>query len=202
MKKSSITFLCLAAVLCLSLVFTQSSVKASQAAPGSAADPVVTQSYVDGKINELQDMISSINNRTQPYITDNQQQTPPQPGLTDYDKSLLTAEILRQVELMLGIGQGRDSGDDLTPVYTPVFAYAGQTIIGGEGTEIILRSGAATGYMAGQNGISDVTAGVEIYGGYPIYTNHLLIIPREDGRGVKLSENSWFLIKGSYTIGY
>ncbi len=86
--------------------------------------------------------------------------------------------------------------------YTPVSAQSGQIILGGEGTEIILRSGSAVGYCEGENGIANVTIGADIGNGTIVGKNNLLIVPRNDGRGVKVSGNgeAWFLIKGSYEI--
>ena len=36
--------------------------------------------------------------------------------------------------------------------------------------------------------------------GNTIENNNLLIVPRDDGRGVKTTEDSWFIIKGEYKI--
>ncbi|MCL2352700.1 MAG: hypothetical protein FWC55_09235 [Firmicutes bacterium] len=84
--------------------------------------------------------------------------------------------------------------------YVPVGASAGRIILGGEGAEIILRSGSASAVCPGENGLSDVTDGVDITNGVKIPANHLLIIPRYDGRGVAVTADAWFLIKGGYTV--
>lgn len=76
---------------------------------------------------------------------------------------------------------------------------AGQTLIGKEGTEIVLRSGLVTIYSPVQFGVSDVTAGKDLLNGQSVPQNHLLIIPR-DGRGIKAVTESVFMIKGEYTI--
>lgn len=88
------------------------------------------------------------------------------------------------------------SGDKFTPVSVPV----GKTIIGGEGTEIILRAGKADVVISGKEGIADVTTGHTLYNGHKATLNHLNIISRNDGRGFKVTEAAWFLVKGSYNI--
>lgn len=84
--------------------------------------------------------------------------------------------------------------------FTPVEVATGKTIIGGEGTEIILRSGNAQVVLNGNDTITDATTGQALSEGKVLTTNHLTIIPRGDGRGYKVTHNAWFLVKGSYTI--
>ncbi len=84
--------------------------------------------------------------------------------------------------------------------YTPVFATVGQTLYGKEGTEIILRSGKGTAVVPTQEGISNITTGQDLKHNAFIGKNHLLITPRDDGRGIKVTENAWFLVKGDYVI--
>ncbi len=77
----------------------------------------------------------------------------------------------------------------------------GQKLIGREGTEIILRSGKATAKVSDLGGISDVTDGVDLKEGESIPKNHQLIIPRDDGRGLIIIQDSTFvLVRGEYII--
>jgi len=84
--------------------------------------------------------------------------------------------------------------------YTPVNVKMGQVLIGGEGTEIILRSGKALGHCPGENGLVNITTGTEVFSGIQISQNHMLIVPRNDGRGALVLEDAWFLVKGDYSI--
>ncbi|MCL2462149.1 MAG: hypothetical protein FWF44_05735 [Defluviitaleaceae bacterium] len=155
-------FLAGALVLVLTCVAAPAESLSGSGGAGSAADPVVTQSYVDQKYNQLLTMIQN-----------------------------------------MAQGQTAPSGSPdnaAASSYTPVSASAGQTIICGEGTEIILRSGAAVAYCQGENGLSDVTQAVDLTNGMKLTANHLLIVPRADGRGVSVTADAWFLIKGDYTI--
>ena len=79
--------------------------------------------------------------------------------------------------------------------------FNGQMLIGDAGSEFILRSGSATAITSPSGGLSDVTAGTDITEGKPIPANHLLIIPRSDGRGIFVTKNSTFvMVRGGYTI--
>ncbi len=81
---------------------------------------------------------------------------------------------------------------------------AGKSLICKDGTEIILRSGDAraiaivvNGIM---NGLTDVTAGKDLTMEESIIANHLLIVPRDDGRGARALTNCFFLVKGDYEV--
>lgn len=76
----------------------------------------------------------------------------------------------------------------------------GQSIIGSKGTEIILRSGTAVAIGSDLGGISDVTAGKDIDTNMEISKNHLLIIPRDDGRGVYSKTETYYMVRGKYRV--
>ena len=78
----------------------------------------------------------------------------------------------------------------------------GEQIIGKAGTEIILRSGKSTAYgVEADKGLSDVTDGKDIDNEINyLPANHLLIIPRDDGRGAYAVTDSIFLVRGDYEI--
>lgn len=84
--------------------------------------------------------------------------------------------------------------------FKPVLVEVGQTIYGKEGTELILRSGKGNAVVPGAEGIANITNGLEVKDKNTINKNQLLIIPREDGRGIKVTEKAWFLVKGDYEI--
>ncbi len=75
-----------------------------------------------------------------------------------------------------------------------------QSLIGDAGTEIILRGGKATVIAGELGGISDITDGKDLKMGEMIPANHLLIIPRDDGRGAYVVEDAIFLVRGAYEI--
>ena len=89
---------------------------------------------------------------------------------------------------------------DAKTTYTPIQLTAGQSLIGKEGTEIILRSGEATAIGNTENGISDVTGGADLMTGTPVQLNHLLLTPRDDGRGIKAVTDIWVMVRGEYVV--
>ncbi|WP_312653199.1 hypothetical protein [Aminipila sp.] len=84
--------------------------------------------------------------------------------------------------------------------YSPISLTAGQKLIGGEGSEIILRSGEATAIDNGANGVSDLTIGTDLMTGSQVVTNHLLLVPRNDGRGITAVTDIWVMVRGAYTV--
>jgi len=84
--------------------------------------------------------------------------------------------------------------------YKAVQLTAGQKMIGSEGTEIILRSGEAFAIDNGANGVSDVTGALDLMTGQNVALNHLLLIPRSDGRGIQAITEAYVMVRGSYSI--
>ena len=155
------------------LIFGQVGGNLLSANPGGAEDPLVSRSYVDMRFNELVQLINA------------QQFAAPQ-----VNTEAILNEILADIERFFG-------GD---AAFSPVHVYAGQIILAGEGTEIILRSGTATAHVPGPDGIVNATAGQDIFQGAQIPANNLMIIPREDGRGIRATTNAWFIIRGDFRI--
>lgn len=89
--------------------------------------------------------------------------------------------------------------------FTVVNVPPGQAIVGGAGTELILRAGnaVAVGNSAG-DGISNVTLGKDMKHSEKLPANHLLIVPRADGRGAAVPAASGgsaiFMVRGPYEI--
>lgn len=77
---------------------------------------------------------------------------------------------------------------------------AGTKLIGGAGAELILRGGKATAIDNGIDGLSDLTAGRDLKTGNAVSLNHLLLVPKEDGRGLYCETRSWVMVKGAYTL--
>lgn len=84
--------------------------------------------------------------------------------------------------------------------YTAVNVPAGKRLIGGEGAEFILRSGEALAIDNGKDGVSDLTGGADLKSGQAVAKNHLLLIPRDDGRGIEAKGELWVMIRGAYTL--
>lgn len=79
----------------------------------------------------------------------------------------------------------------------------GTVVVGGASAEMILRTGSAKAYIPSTagGGLSDLTSGSNIANGKKISANHLLLFPRNDGRGLQVLENNtYIMVKGDYLI--
>lgn len=97
------------------------------------------------------------------------------------------------------IAQLKSSGT-ASDTYLVVEVKAGQKVLGKSGTEIILRSGEATAIDNGANGVSDITAGKDLMTGQSIGQNHLLLVPKDDGRGILAITDIFVMVRGTYSI--
>jgi hypothetical protein len=73
---------------------------------------------------------------------------------------------------------------------------AGQDFLGGEGTEFIVRTGSARVVDPTGNGIPDLTAGANVNDGSAAALNHLFLIPRADGRGIRAQSPVIIMYRG------
>lgn len=131
----------------MSILLVGSLAYAGATEPGTINDPLVTKSYVDQKIAEIE-IPSSVQNNT----------------------------------------------------YEVVFVQAGQVILGKQGSEMILRSGIAKAIDSEGGGLQDMTDGVDIEGGETIPKYHLMIIPREDGRGMLAEKDCTIMVRGGFEV--
>ncbi|HCC07297.1 MAG TPA: hypothetical protein DEP72_03935 [Clostridiales bacterium] len=99
---------------------------------------------------------------------------------------------------------GNSSSGTTKFTYEPLKINKNVQIIGKQGTEIIVRSGdtkAITIVKDGvENGLQDITDGIDIKKDKKVPLNHLIIIPREDGRGIKFTTDGYIMIRGEYVI--
>lgn len=98
------------------------------------------------------------------------------------------------------INTTNNTGGVAAASFEVVFVEKGKFIYFGESTEVILRAGQATAIASENGGLSNVTIGKDLVSGEEIPANHLVIIPRNDGRGANVLVDSYFMIKGAYTI--
>lgn len=77
----------------------------------------------------------------------------------------------------------------------------GDRLTGAGGTEMILRAGEALAIGNTENeGVADLTEGVDLKTGDTVQRNHHLLIPRPDGRGLDILVYSTVMVKGAYTV--
>lgn len=129
------------------------------------------------------------------------------PGTSDdplvslsYITDTLIPEIHSYVDNKIaGIKNNGQSGQSESG-FVVVDVKKGQKVVCEAGCELILRMGKATVNASEFGGLSDVTAGGDIQQGMSMPSNHLLIVPLSDGRGVTMTVDGKIMIKGTYTI--
>lgn len=77
---------------------------------------------------------------------------------------------------------------------------SGKSIILEAGSQIILRGGSGSIIDSKQGGIADLTQGIDLRKGYEAPANHLLMVPRSDGRGVFAKTDCIFMVMGKYEV--
>lgn len=72
----------------------------------------------------------------------------------------------------------------------------GEEFLGRASTEFIVRSGAAVVLDPTGSGIPDLTSGTNVKSGQPAAPNHLFIVPKDDGRGIKATKATIIMYRG------
>ena len=146
------------------------------AAPGDASDPIVTLNYLKSTV--LPDILGQVDTKINTM------------------KSAVVTELKTEITRLVA-----NAVIDVSYVgFKAVEVEKDSIILGHEGTEIILRAGDAVSVCPGQNGITDVTAGLDLANAKKIEKNHVYIIPREDGRGIKMTVEGFIMVKGAYDV--
>ena len=170
------------------IMFSVGGVKAALSEPGSQGDPLVTLSYVEKRIEEVK---SGINEKINNLVSKTENNT----------KSISDLELSNtNLSNELNDLKTKENSNTSGATFEVVVLENGQTLIGKGGTEIILRAGSAKAITTGTDGLSDVTNDNDIKKDEEIPKNHLLIIPRDDGRGLYVSSKTYLMIRGDYEI--
>ncbi|HLO03628.1 MAG TPA: hypothetical protein VK191_11000 [Symbiobacteriaceae bacterium] len=142
MRLKSVILAGAAGVILVGSGFWLGQVAAETGDPGSAADPLVSKSYVDQQVKALADQTS----------------------------------------------------------FQVVNLPKGATLVGESGTEIVMRAGQVAVVASPLGGLLDVTGGRDLPQGIAAEANHLLVVPRADGRGVRANMDSVLMVKGAFTL--
>lgn len=175
--------------IAISLVFFIST--ASSIPTDEMEDPLVTKGYVDKVLTNLDQKVEDIFKKMT------------QMDLKLEEQSKLTKENREEISSVENKWQGTGTGVNVSlPKFEIVQAKKNQSVLGGESTEMILRAGSARVIASKQGGILDITyTGGDLKHRDKVQLNHLLIIPRKDGRGLKItSREAWLMIRGEYEI--
>lgn len=153
--------------------------------PGSEADPLVSKSYVDHQIEVLRSDLADQLERLRSELAGPKENTFIEAArlYTDARVEALKAELREQSSTL-----------------TVVELRAGQILTAEAGTELVVRAGEVVAITSPLGGLADVTAGVDRANGERIPKNHLLLVPRSDGRGLGALTDAVLLVRGPYTI--
>lgn len=191
---------------------------------GGADDPLVSLSYIEQLIPQLNENIEKIiDEKIAEFDTSLDEK------ITQVDLSIdekigrfeeqyaagfadeafigKVADAIADKGLSIGTGGGSTgdgAGETVTVsgegyIFTVVDISAGQTLIGEVGTEILWRIGTGTCVSPGSPGLIDVTTGSDLAAGGQLQQNHVYVVTVRD-RGFKATSNCKALIKGPYTI--
>lgn len=110
-----------------------------------------------------------------------------------YIVDVVVPQLKAYVDQQVGTGGG-------SAAFTVVNVPAGTTVYGEAGTEMILRMGQGTVIATSKGGLADTTYGYDLPNGTAMPSNHLLIVPVNDGRGFTAATDVIVMIKGGYTL--
>ncbi|NLK22001.1 MAG: hypothetical protein GX308_07955 [Epulopiscium sp.] len=115
-------------------------------------------------------------------------------------KSYVDGQINALMDLVGGLSQSKPKEESNSMIYEVIEVSSGQTLMGAQGTEIILRGGKGIAITSPAGGLQDMTEGVDIISGQSIPKYHLIIIPKDDGRGIYVESDSYFMVRGKFDI--
>lgn len=128
------------------------------------------------------------------------------PGSEDdplISQSYITSTVMPQLEeyIKQEVKKQTSGGGTTSPErFEVVSLSAGQKMICENGTELILRMGKATIIATEKGGLADTTSGIDLPNGTQMPSNHLLIIPVNDGRGIVAQNDVLVMVKGAYQV--
>ncbi len=186
-RKTGIAVLIVVILVLSAVIFSA----ADGVTPGSDQDPIVTQSYVEQKAEQIKYYIDSLIAKVNGDIAVQNQEI----AKLKTELELKSQEISKLREDMQKAPAGGATRFEVVEL------QKNQILIAGEGAEIIPRSGKFSAIYGANGGLSDITSAKDLKNAEAVIMNHMLIASRGDGRGVKsMADKSFLIIKGTYTI--
>jgi len=168
----------------------------------SSEDPLISLSYLtnifkpeireeyEDRIAELEARLSALENQT--------------PTIPEYSEPVVdtTPETEAETEEPVIDTTPEVEYTHSSTTYEVVELTYGDALYAVTACDIMLRSGKAACIAPdASQGIADYTDGYEVFNDQAIVKNHMLLIPRGDGRGIKaISESVFVMVWGDYTI--
>lgn len=145
---------------------------------GTQTDPLVTKSYVEKRLTEIEKKVTDA-------------------ATAQTTQQVNSAKSQLEALIKASASTGGSTG---ASEFSLIQVKTGDVIIMGENAQFVMRAGLATAIGGQGGGLSDLTAGKDLKNGESLETNHLVLIPKNDGRGIKMGYDGWLMIKGSYQI--
>lgn len=159
--------------------------------PGSDSDPLVTKSYVDQQIAQLNARIGSSGGTG--GTGDSQAVDQLRTDVGDLTKFIIDA--LTNVESLKNRITTLEGG------FAVLELKKGQKLLLSGGSEAIMRSGEASAIKGTDGTMIDISSGADLADGAKVVLQHLLISSRNDGRGLVIkSTNAFLLVRGAYSV--
>lgn len=190
-------------IVILSIIFVSFGliqlVSGERGAPGTDSDPIVTQSYVDQKIKELSTSVQDTSKTVSELSANLGEIRKKTDEVTS--QALLIEQIRLLSERIIALEKSTKINSDGVPKFITINPSKGKTVFGKESTEMILRTGKAKIVSTTSIGIPDITKGIDLKSGESVPINNMLIVPKDDGRGIKiLTSDAWVMIRGGYEV--
>ncbi|MBQ3065568.1 MAG: hypothetical protein IJC98_04975 [Clostridia bacterium] len=162
------------------------------------SDLPVSESYVIRALTALEERINQkIDALAEALLGEND--SPADTDIKDTKEETDDIVVPEKPDVSDGSEEDTDEPAVVSSSFEVVRLEIGQAIIGN--CEMILRSGTAIAFCPGINGISDLTAGADLADETNIPLNHLLLVPRDDGRGIFVtSGEAYVMVRGTYTV--
>lgn len=176
------------AALVLALLLTLGCVSAFASA-GGANDPLVSLSYLNDTF------LATVTEKVKTLISQRDESL-------KKELSQQIAEAEKELRQEYGGTTGSNTpGTYDSAAFVVVTLEKGQTLTGGTGCELLLRTGSAVCVASSSPGLIDTTGGKTISSGAALEKNHLYMATI-DGRGAKATTGGTkLLVRGAYTIG-
>ena len=131
--------------------------------------------------------------------------------LTDIFKPMMTREFETKIDSKVSEAVSKLGGSVPSSSETPSSSDSGYVVVelgkddelyAEDACDIMLRSGSAVCIAPDEKqGIADYTDATEIMRNQSLVKNHMCLIPRGDGRGVRATSDSvYIMVRGSYII--
>lgn len=214
-KRTTAVALCAALLaLCLTTVTGVSAITGYD----SASDPLISKSYLEQYVNDkLLNTNTSVSDALAQQIKA-ELSAELSASMAEDIKAAVTASLKEELKEELSVSiraeltadlydrlkdelsQMLTGGADLDTSFDIVHLQPGQKLICTGFLELIVRTGGAT-VISSTDGLCDFTLGRDILAGVNVSTNHYIIIPRDDGRGLDITKaDTYIMVRGDYEI--